>query len=67
MLEFTITFTSITAVVTMLGYKIFTTPDDPEQLKHINIKEYKTFLKCSYIILIIIVFLFGFYMHSIYL
>ena len=66
MLEFTIIFTSITAIVT-LGYVIFTTPDDPEQLKYINIKAYKTFLKCSYIILTIIVFLFGFYMHSIYL
>lgn len=41
MLEFTIIFTSITAIVTMLGYMIFTTPDDPEQLKHINIKAYK--------------------------
>lgn len=67
MLEFTIIFTSITAIVTTLGYMIFTTPDDPEQLKYININTYKTFLKCSYIVLTIIVFLFGFYMHSIYL
>ena len=56
MLEFTIIFTSITAIVTTLGYMIFTTPDDPEQLKHINIKAYKTFLKCSYILRFYLIF-----------
>ena len=66
MLVFTIIITAIVFIILFVGFVIFGTVDDPEQLKRIKIKPYTIALRVWYISIVIISVGYGFFLGTIY-
>ena len=62
---FTIIITAIVFIILFVGFAIFGTVDDPEQLKHTKIKPYTIALRVLYISIVIISVGYGFFLGTI--
>lgn len=63
---FTTIITVIVYIILFVGFEIFGTVDDPEQLKHTKIKPYTIALRVLYISIVIISAAYGFFLGTIY-